>query len=242
MGPGAACLGCVCSSVPAAPSCLYCQSLERCVCRGRGWGELPVAEAKRSGLALEQGSGLLFHNLISSQRCTAASQKAAINLQPVGQGMQCSRLLGGCLNPTQPLAKQERSAKNTMEQKDQTFQSSLCSLQSHTACPPQSPWLFLPVFLTASLPGFLSLLCCSRQGAAALAVELAALLSLRRMQGPLGRGKQHQVLDSSLVSRLKQHLRRRQSRAECALLMPHAVMGMLTVPILHCPAGPAGGH
>lgn len=188
-------------------------------------GKDPASEAKRSGLALERGSGLLFHNLISSQGCTAASQKAAINLQPAGQEMQCSCLLGGYLSPAQPLAKQERSAKPTMEQEQQTIQSSLCSCQSHTACPPQSPWLFLPVFLTvsvpvflpASLPGFLSLLCCSRQGAAALAVELPASVSLRRMQGPLGRGKQYQVLDSTSVSRSKQHLRRKQSTAEFVL-------------------------
>lgn len=130
-------------------------------------GKAPASEAKRSGLALEQGSGLLFHNLISSQGCTAASQKAAINLQPAGQEMQCSCLLGGYLNPRQPLAKQERSAKTTTEQEQQTIQSSLCSCHSHTACPPQSPCLFSSQYLcqfSCQHPCLVSCPCCVAAG------------------------------------------------------------------------------
>lgn len=60
-----------------------------CLCTGRGWGKLRASEAKRSGLALEQGSGLLFHKLISSQGCTAASQKSRQLITSL-QGRRCS--------------------------------------------------------------------------------------------------------------------------------------------------------
>lgn len=96
------------------------------------------------------------------------------------------------------------------------------------AVPACFPPASVPVFLPASLPGFLSLLCCSRQGTAALALELPASLSLRRIQGPLGRGKQYQVLDPSL-SNIWEENRAQQS---VFFLVPDAVMGMLTVPIL----------
>lgn len=172
-----------------------------CLCRGRAWGKLRASEAKRSGLALEQGSGLLFHKLISSQGCTAASQKSRqLISSPKGRRCRVPVCWVGTSTPRSPwpsrICQKYHGAETPGHPELPLFP------QSHSACPPQSPWLFLPVFhaasvpvfLPAPLPGFLSLLCCSRQGAAALAVELLASVSLRRMQGPLGRGKQDQNL------------------------------------------------
>lgn len=139
-------MGCVCSSVAPSSSVLPLFSVygalhSSCLRRGRGWGKLRGSEAKRSGLALEQGSGLLFHNLISSQPGTAASQKAAINLQPGGQEMQCSRLRGGYLSPTQPLAKQENLPKTPRSSKSRASRAlfvpcshTLPALPSHPGC------------------------------------------------------------------------------------------------------------
>lgn len=114
-------------------------------------------------------------------------------------------------------------------------QSPLCSCRSHAACPPESPWLFLPAFLVASLPAFLVasfpglgpagyfyLLGCRRQGGllqgcGLLVWELPASVSPWRMQGLFGREKEYKILSSSLVSKAKQHVRGKYSTAERVL-------------------------
>lgn len=143
--------------------------------------------------------------------------------------MQCSCLLGGCLGPRQPVAKQERSAKNTTEQKHQIARQPEPSLfLPVTRCLPPSITLVAPACFPCSLlpwprpAGFLYLLGCRRQGGllqgcGLLVWELPASVSPWRMQGPFGREKEYEILSSSLVSKAKQHVRGKYSTAECVL-------------------------
>ena len=67
--------------------------------------------------------------------------------------MQCSCLLGGYLSPRQPVAKQERSAKNTTEQKHQiTQQPELSLFLPVTRCLPSRITLVFPACFPRSIP------------------------------------------------------------------------------------------
>lgn len=143
--------------------------------------------------------------------------------------MQCSCLLGGYLSPRQPVAKQERSAENTTEQKHQiTRQPEPSLFLPVTRCLPSRTTLAVLACFPPSVPprrrtdrflvpaGLRKAGSC-RLGCGLLVRELPASVSPRRVQGPFGRGKEYEILNSSLVSKSKQRVRGKHSTAERVL-------------------------